>query len=64
MKTDLRVEARPIKVHFECPHCKEDIERDYRGFCADIGEPCDWMHSKFDCPECDKEIEIDYVDWD
>lgn len=64
MKTDLRVERRAVKVHFECPHCKLDIEWEYRDFCGDIGEPCDWKCSKFECPECEKEIEIDNIDWD
>ena len=64
MKIDLRIERRPVKVHFECPHCEKEIERDYSDFCSDIGEPSDWIYTKFECPECEKEVEINYVDWD
>lgn len=61
---DLTVVTVPKTVMFECPHCKLDFEREYFGFCADIGEPCDWKFSKFECPECGKEMEVEDVDWD
>jgi predicted RNA-binding Zn-ribbon protein involved in translation (DUF1610 family) len=63
-KIELRVERRAIKVHFECPYCEEEVERDYNDFCNEIGEPCDWADTLFNCPECGREVQIYYVDWD
>lgn len=64
MKVELRVVSEPVKVECACPHCDYDIERQFRDFEAEIGEVCNWKHTKFEYPECLGTIEIDSIDWD
>lgn len=63
IKVDISVIQRPIEVRFECPHCEEEIDKSYKDFCSEIGEPCDWEHTKIYCTSCGKAIVINNVDW-
>lgn len=62
-QVEIIVVQQPTDVCFECPECEEEVEIDYRKFCSDVGEPCDWNYATIECPECNKKIEIDSVDW-
>jgi predicted RNA-binding Zn-ribbon protein involved in translation (DUF1610 family) len=64
LTVDVTIIQKPVLVKFECPYCEEGIKIDYKDFCAEVGEPCDWSYSKIECPKCGKSIQIDDVDWD
>lgn len=59
---DFRIVSAPVKIAFECPHCREEVEIPWRH----VDVPESWIDKwpPIDCPECGKSVELGEWDYD
>lgn len=60
--TYFRIVSAPVKIAFECPHCGEEVEINWK----DVDYPECWSDrwTPVDCPECGKSVELGEWDYD
>lgn len=63
-RVELQVEMSPTKVIYKCPFCGSETKTEFRLFCSEVGEPCDWDFSVIECLNCKKELKIDGASWE
>ena len=56
MGVDYTIVSKPAYITFECPHCHENVQMDFK-----IEY---WDSTWADCPNCGKEVELDNWKYD
>ncbi len=62
MKTDFHIDAKPVSISLECPHCDTDIVLNWE----DIHVPDYWGDDwgTVECPVCGEDVELGDYEYD